>query len=1590
MKIGTCCLCSLIGDCLLDITSLMHFRASKLLWLRGVVLTIIILLYHGNLLGQAYASFNYDIQIGALGNTYSWIDCSSGSDIVSGDDEQSSVSWPFTFAFYDNIYTTSNSLSVCTNGFIRLDGVANTSYTDASSYNLTATSTELDQIIAMAVYDGKVGDNGGWVRSLVTGSSPNRIFTIEYNNLEIDYNDRKYADVQVSFYETSYKVVLKLGEDDLRKNGVDMGIHSGVNNYFDKWQEIRSGTNNAWIEYTPTAPPNPPMPPAASWNYGFSTGTLGNTYSWIDCSSGSFVVSGDDEQAQINWPFEFNYYDNTYTTSNTLSVCTNGFIRLDGEASTDYWAASNYDLTSNATNFGQIIAMAVYDGKVGDNNGWVRSLVTGTAPNRIFTIEYNNFEIDYNDGLYADVQVSFYESINKIVLKLETQNLNKSGVDMGLHSGVNTYYNKWQEVMNGTNNTWIEYLPPYVEVHATIGSSSASYFTLKSAFDKINDGTHQGEITIEINHSTTEPASAVLNASGSGSSYYSSIIMYPTESGLSINGDLYSPLIDLNGADNVTIDGRVNATGTSNDLSIINTNTGSAAGTSAIRFINSASDNTVQYCTLKSSESRSSSGILFFSTTFATSSSGNNNNIIENNNITNAADANRPVNAIYSSGTNGKDNSGNIIRNNNIYDFFKHSSASRGVLLGDNNTAWTIDGNSFYETTSFSPTGTVNYDAIKIDNISGGGFTVSNNYFGGSAAQCGGTAWIKNSTTNTVFNAIYLNVGTTVASSVQNNTIRNFNWSNSGNATWSGINIGEGSVNIGTVSGNTIGAATGTNSIIVNGGTNGQNIHGIKISSTGEVNCNNNSIGSITGAITSTFSTHIYGIELSGSAEANIENNIIGSTTTPNSIYASSASTARVQKVYGIYTESSGTTLIHNNTISNLRNNTSNTAVGTGGFINGVYISAGANTVSDNTISNISIGNANTSTFIPSIVGIYLNAAIDTQTIHNNLIFNISNTYSLFAGRVVGIFARNSTGSNPGNISANFIHSLSVVGTSIGASIYGIYEDTDGITYSNNIISLGGNTSPEMCGIFDNGVSGKTVNIFFNSIYIFGTNFGSEESFAIKYRTSGNSRDLRNNILFNARSGGSGGHYAIYYNTAGGTFTADYNDYFVNGTGGVIAHYNGDQSTLALLQTANSQDAHSLNTNPGFATAGGTNSSDYITSAELPGVHGTGVTTDYDGVTRSIPPKMGALDFTESYVWQGGFSTNFAAATNWQNSAVPPNGADISFSATAARDCYLDQNRTLKNITNTSDKKLVVNGKQLTLTGDIVSATANQLDASMASSVVIFAGNAAQNIPTGVLVSNTMDGLELNNSHGLTQHGDLILPTALTLTSGAYSIGANTLTINGSISSTSGSLAGGSTSNIIIGGSGTNTTLPGVFINNLTLNRANGISLMGSLNVGGTLVLTAGTLSVGANTLTISGNSLTRVSGNIDAGNASATLEFTNSSAITLPASIFTGNINNLTINGAGVTAVEDLSINGVLDIQSANPSAVKGSFDMGSHTLLMGATASNIGIGDVTGIIKRTTILANTLYTFGHQHSSIIFPAIGTLPTEILNTPLL
>src|SRR5436190_8221538 len=246
-----------------------------------------------------------------------------------------------------------------------------------------------------------------------------------------------------------------------------------------------------------------------------------------------------------------------------------------------------------------------------------------------------------------------------------------------------------------------------VVVTATGGNTGPTgYSTLQLVFAAINSGVHQGAINVTIVGDTIETAPAVLNASG-GSANYTSISVQPsggvarTISGAIATG---SPLIDFNGATDVTIDGL--GTG-GNALTMSNTTASSTAGTSTIRFINGASNDTVTRCTVLGSSIsaiNTAGGNVLFST--STVAGGNSNNTISGNNI-GPANANLPTTCVMGFGSpSPNDNTNNLIDNNNIFDFFNATTSVSGISIQANNDNWTISHNRIFQTAPRTFTGT--------------------------------------------------------------------------------------------------------------------------------------------------------------------------------------------------------------------------------------------------------------------------------------------------------------------------------------------------------------------------------------------------------------------------------------------------------------------------------------------------------------------------------------------------------------------------------------------------------------------------------------------------------------------------------------------------------------------------------------------------------------------------------------------------------------------------------------------------------------------------------------------------------------------
>ena len=276
-----------------------------------------------------------------------------------------------------------------------------------------------------------------------------------------------------------------------------------------------------------------------------------------------------------------------------------------------------------------------------------------------------------------------------------------------------------------------------VDVTATGGTLTASYTTLKGAFDAINLGTHTGTITINISGNTNEAAlTARLDSSGNPTaSSYSSILIRPTGgaartlSGATTAG---AAMIELSGADNVTFDG-LNTGG--NSLTIENTTISATSGTSTIRFVNDATSNTITNCSVNGASTMTTTtngGTIFFSTAASSTGTGNDNNTISFSNIGPSA-GNSPAKAIYGNGSTtivGNYNSNVTITNCNIFDYFVQGT-SNGIYVSGGNTDWTISNNRFYQTGVRTTTATSVSTAVQIASATAGNnFLISNNTFG--------------------------------------------------------------------------------------------------------------------------------------------------------------------------------------------------------------------------------------------------------------------------------------------------------------------------------------------------------------------------------------------------------------------------------------------------------------------------------------------------------------------------------------------------------------------------------------------------------------------------------------------------------------------------------------------------------------------------------------------------------------------------------------------------------------------------------------------------------------------------------------------
>ncbi len=188
-------------------------------------------------------------------------------------------------------------------------------------------------------------------------------------------------------------------------------------------------------------------------DYTFS-GTTGNAYAELTEGT-THGTSANDNEVFNNIPlgFDFNYNGTVYSN---VSIATNGFIAMGAAVTT-----SNSAISSGTTNN---VAVGFNRDLKSRDTGSLMSFSSGTAPNRVFTIQWKNYKrtptAAANDTI--NFQIKLFEGTNAITFNYGYFNVatvsTAATVQVGLRGDANTEYTNrttttdWTATTPGTAN----------------------------------------------------------------------------------------------------------------------------------------------------------------------------------------------------------------------------------------------------------------------------------------------------------------------------------------------------------------------------------------------------------------------------------------------------------------------------------------------------------------------------------------------------------------------------------------------------------------------------------------------------------------------------------------------------------------------------------------------------------------------------------------------------------------------------------------------------------------------------------------------------------------------------------------------------------------------------------------------------------------------------------------------------------------------------------------------------------------------------------------------------------------------------------
>jgi hypothetical protein len=356
---------------------------------------------------------------------------------INCDDCTGHVALPFTYILYDLAF---NSMNVSSNGNVQF------SSNSEQVGGLCLPIVDLHDAI-YAQWDDLITDCPGCgVFTSVTGNAPNRIFNLEWRATY--YGRPGNANFELKLYEGQGRFDIVYGELDDAGLNATVGVQRGTGTNFTEFV-CHSGLNpGSEVSFTvgDGSSPTPTLSPTQS---GTPTQTPTQTGTPTPCSncdytfttsSGAAIVPGttdlgiscDDCTGHVDLPFTYILYDRPF---NGMNVSSNGNVQFTSNGDQAGGSCLPFSAFDHAI-------YAHWDDLITACDGCgIFSSVTGSAPNRVFNLEWRATYYGHDDSAHFELRL--YEGQRRFDLVYAELHDAGSDATVGVQRGTGTNFTEF-------------------------------------------------------------------------------------------------------------------------------------------------------------------------------------------------------------------------------------------------------------------------------------------------------------------------------------------------------------------------------------------------------------------------------------------------------------------------------------------------------------------------------------------------------------------------------------------------------------------------------------------------------------------------------------------------------------------------------------------------------------------------------------------------------------------------------------------------------------------------------------------------------------------------------------------------------------------------------------------------------------------------------------------------------------------------------------------------------------------------------------------------------------------------------------------